>query len=119
MNDLDAFMENAQDKYFTLHIENTSIQYLPVVCEGYVKVTEENEKEMMDYIISAGTDSTYWKTKRGILMVFSDEIGRTIPMFVANASMPFHLTKTETGLYFNTMSYIPELNMKKPDEVVA
>ena len=109
------FMERTEYAYCTLTIKNTNLlsemdtdnvtDTLPVRCTGYVKITDENEKDYLDVVDS---QSTYWETREGAYMEFRDEFDRDIPMFVANTAIPFAIVNNGTGERFDCVDFSSE-----------
>ena len=121
IDNLWKYMENSVDSEFTLTIKNVNLMEgigltgdtLDVVCHEFIKLTEENEENLKDMFEPT---SSFWTTKKGIFMVFSDNYNREIPMAIANTAIPFILTKKETGESFNCIDYKPEIITKIADK---
>ena len=112
MDDLWKMMEGAVEESFKLTIFNTNLlsgveedetsDTLEVICIESIKVTEENEEEMKSLLEN---ETTYWKTRKGALMIFEDIYERQIPMFICNTTIPFRLINQDTGESFNSSNY--------------
>ena len=112
MEDLWKTMKDAEDKSFMLTIFNTNLlagvegdkisDTLEVRCIESIQVTEENEEEMGPYLEN---ETTYWKTRKGALMIFEDTYWRTIPMLICNTTIPFRLVDKDSGASFNSSDY--------------
>jgi len=50
-------------------------------------------------------ETTYWKTRKGALMIFEDTYWRTIPMLICNTTIPFRLVDKDSGASFNSSDY--------------
>ena len=105
----------------TLTIKNTQLSTeggdtLNVKLLQYIKIDENTVIEQSELETIFESTSIFWKTKRGIFLVFEDQYTRTIPMSISDITIPI-IIKKNNGEIFDSTKYKPEISDRMPDTV--
>ena len=119
MDELWKFMDSFATG--TITIKNTQLSMkggdtLNVKLLQYIKIDENLEIEQSELEGIFEPTSIFWKTKRGIFLVFEDQYIRTIPMSISDITIPI-IIKKNNGEIFDSTIYKLEISERIPDTI--